>query len=537
MSDRLKVLIVDDEYLIRNLIKMRIDWNALDMEISGEASNAHEALEMVDQLLPDIIFTDICMPFLDGIELSRLVFEKHPHIKIVVITGHDEFEYARKSIKLGIADFLLKPIKPAELRDVANRLRREIEGERGREREYARMRRQLAESMPVLREKFLNTLLTASPPKASLPERLAYFAIPMQDAMDFQIAVAEFTHAVPGHSEEDCLLLEIKCHQKAVDYFRESKGVILFSDNRRRSVLLCGGGEVDLLESCEQLKTALVNRYKCYADFGVSAQHTGFDGLRLCYREACNALEYRTVAGKNQVICYKDVIVSAEEAYHTDFALMEQLRFYIGAGAVRQAGAIVEEILGGVRYRGADTMGQVQAAAVDIFSVCNHMEREQNILPPTSSHSIEGILSAGHLPGVKALVLELVEGISTAISNSKQTQAGAMVRKVREYLAENLHNTDLNLSDVAGAFHVSPGHLGRLMKQETGQTFLEHLTSLRVKRAQTLLRETSLKSYQIGEQVGIHDPHYFSILFKKCIGISPGEYRGGAGKEEELLEI
>lgn len=108
MKDILKVIIVDDEYLIRNLIRMKVNWEEVNMEMVGEAGNAEQALELVDKLKPDIIFTDICMPAMDGIELSRRIVEKYPYIKIIIVTGYDDFEYARSSIKLGISDFILK---------------------------------------------------------------------------------------------------------------------------------------------------------------------------------------------------------------------------------------------------------------------------------------------------------------------------------------------------------------------------------------------------------------------------------------------
>ena len=126
----LKVLLVDDEYLIRNLLRMRIDWQEQGMQIVGEACDAAEALEQVELLHPDIVFTDIYMPKMDGIELSGLILKRYPNIKIVVVTGHDEFEYARQSVKLGISDFILKPIRATELLQVTTKLRAAIEQER-----------------------------------------------------------------------------------------------------------------------------------------------------------------------------------------------------------------------------------------------------------------------------------------------------------------------------------------------------------------------------------------------------------------------
>jgi two-component system response regulator YesN len=171
----LRVLIVDDEYMVRGLLKRCIDWNEIGMEIIGEASGAQEALELTDKLSPDIIFTDICMPYIDGIELSRLVFEKYPNIKIVILTGYEEFEYAKKSLKLGIADFLLKPINDDEIRKSALDMKEKIEAERSHSNEYNRLKTLLEENRPYLKEKFLNEFIRGDMSEAEIFEKQAYF--------------------------------------------------------------------------------------------------------------------------------------------------------------------------------------------------------------------------------------------------------------------------------------------------------------------------------------------------------------------------
>ncbi|MFP3153889.1 response regulator [Lachnospiraceae bacterium ZAX-1] len=254
MKEMLKVLLVDDEYLIRNLIRMRIDWEANGLVIVGEAQNAKEALALIEQHKPDILFTDVCMPHTDGIELSRIALEKHPNIKIVIITGYDEFEYAQKSIKLGVNDFILKPIRAQELLEAVEKIKIKIEQE-----------------------------------KAHIP---------------------------------------------------------------KDKELLC------------------------------------------------------------------------------------------------------------------------------------------------TSNSI--------------------------VMGNKTTN---LIQKIRAYMEDNMHNPDLSMGEVADIFFISTGHLGRIMKQETGETFVNYLTNIRIKQAQELLKYSDLKGYQIGEKVGIKDPHYFSILFKKTTGISINEFR------------
>lgn len=143
MDEKLRVIIVDDEYLIRNLIKMKARWDELGMEVVGEASTADEALKMVDSLLPDIVFTDICMPGMNGIELSKIILEKYPKIKVLIITGYNEFEYARSCIKLGVSDFILKPINSEELMDSLKKVRNKIIEERRMDSEYHFLKAQI----------------------------------------------------------------------------------------------------------------------------------------------------------------------------------------------------------------------------------------------------------------------------------------------------------------------------------------------------------------------------------------------------------
>ena len=158
-DDALKVILVDDEHLVRDLLKNCIKWDDIGMKVAGEASNAHEALDLIEMLMPDIIIADIHMPFIDGIEFSRIVIEKYPHIKILILTGYEEFEYAQKCVKVGVADFLLKPINDDEIIKALLKIKEKINEERNYRNEYDQLKVQLEESLPYLKEKFLNELL------------------------------------------------------------------------------------------------------------------------------------------------------------------------------------------------------------------------------------------------------------------------------------------------------------------------------------------------------------------------------------------
>lgn len=524
----LKVLIVDDEYLIRNLLKMRIDWEKQGMKIIGEAANAAEALEFVDKQKPDIIFTDIYMPSIDGIEFSERVLNRYPDIKIVVVTGHNEFEYAQKSIKLGITDFILKPIRADELLSVAGKLRSQIEEERAREQELEELKGELKKNFPYLREKFLYHWLNGTLPLEEIYEKAEYFQVPLRsDANAFQIAVVEVSSASAKESEEKVILLQMECRTRIEAYFKADPRVIIFTDPRNQIIILFlnQGVEDHLANECEVLLPYLIESASCTVSIGIGRQHKRLDLANVGFEEACRALQYQAFVGKNQVVCFEEVVENREQQYHSNSEQLEQLQFYISVGASERALHTLRLIFG-VPFA---NVSQFRMAATDVMMECQRAALEQQIENEQvfDKETLVSVLTAEHLPELLQTLESHVLQVCKAILLKKEAKEGNLIGQVKTYLENNMSNPDVGLAGTAAAFYISPGHLGRLMKKETGQTFVEYLTQIRMKKAEVLLKQTDLRGYEIGEMVGITDPHYFSILFKKHVGRSMNEYRNG----------
>lgn len=522
---QLKVLIVDDEYLIRNLIRNRINWEEQGMLIVGEASNASEAFDQVATLQPDIIFTDICMPFVDGIEFSRMIREKYPLIKIVIITGHEEFEFARKSISLGVADFILKPITVSELIGVTDRLRAKILEERSHSLKFEKLKEEFQRSVPFLREKFLNLWITQNMTDAEIFEKKQYYHIPFGGYdRTYQIAILEVTFPSQADiTEEHTILLSMDCKQRTEVFFQDTPNTVIFTNGKNQIVVMSEVETRDFPNRCEMLKENLINSRNCLVCIGISGRHCNLSGVRTAYQEACRALGYKIFVGKDQVVCYEDIVETGEQHYHSCPDKLEKLHLYLNAGAAEKAIAVLTQIFK-VPFSG---IAQLRLAAMDVITQCQYVEIEQKMEDSVSLNKelLTKILLADTLPDLQKRLAELISSIANAVYAKTNTKAGHLVQQVITYLEQNLSNPELGISNTAAIFFVSPGHLGRLIKKETGQTFVEYLTGLRMKRAEALAANTELKAYQIGEQVGIKDPHYFSILFKKSVGKSLIEYR------------
>ncbi|WP_427181105.1 response regulator [Paenibacillus sp. TC-CSREp1] len=531
--ESLKVLIVDDEYLIRNLLRMRIDWQQQGMQIIGEASDAAEALEQVEQLHPDIVFTDIYMPKMDGIELSERILECYPNIKIVVVTGHDEFEYARQSVKLGISDFILKPIRASELLQVTAKLRASIKQERGREIELVKLREEMERSLPYLKERFVNQWLQGALHEEEVREQMRFFDISIPSGMpESQIAVIEIDAPVhPYVTEEIPIMLRLQGLQHVQAYYHENPHIIIVNDTHNRIVTLSIASQDSLVAQMELLQEKLqhslaLEGIAVQVTVGIGQEHAGWEGVCTAYREACRALEYQAFAGKNQVICFEDLVMDGRnhnQPYRSDTSLLQQLQFCVSVGAGEEALSLLAKILAAP----FSNVAQFRMAAMDVITECQRAAMEQQLEGEQvfNKEAVAMMLTAEHLPDLKMLLEQHVRTIADAIQSKRQAREGNLIDQVKAYLEEQMGNADVGLSSTAAAFYVSPGHLGRLMKKETGQTFVEYLTQLRMKKAESLLKQTDLKGYEIGEQVGIPDPHYFSVLFKKQFGRSMNEYR------------
>lgn len=527
--DFLKVFIVDDERLVRNLLKACIKWEDIGLTIIGESSSALEGLQMVETLQPDIIFTDICMPVMDGLEFSRRVVEEHPHIKIIILTGHEEFEYAKKGIKVGIADFLLKPINKDEIRKTAMTAKEKILRERTQIDEYDRLKEQLQQNMPFLKEKLLNELIQGGTDIRLMSERIAYFGIRFTDD-DFRIAVVEVSNAAEqdGVDEELNLILKIRCVELVKQYFKNDPTVCCFLDNSQKVVIICNDCSIDLLECCESIKSMLINRLKCYVSIGLGNACKKPEKLHVSYREACDALKYRFIVGNNQIVSYSDIYAFEQNTSNMDYSVLGSFCFYLKSGFGEKVDEAIRTAFNELKTT-ASSKEQVRVFA------CNFIANILNVLVETrirqeevfeqNSQPFETIFKLDTMPEIEKHIRSISQRVVQAINNMQGKKAKKIVQDVREYIDANYSSPDLTLSAVSKKFYVNMSYLSRAFKEETGMPFVEYLNRLRMESAIKLLKETDKKAYEIAGDVGINDPHYLSACFKKYTGISINEYK------------
>jgi two-component system, response regulator YesN len=528
-NNLLKVMLVDDEENVRNLLKSCIDWNEAGMEISGEASSSREALDLLEEFSPDIIITDIRMPFMDGLEFSSIVAERYPYIKIVVLTAYEEFEYAKKGIKVGISDFLLKPIKRTELKNSLSQLRNKIEAERMNRNEYAKFRKQLQENFSFLKEKFLNDLLQSRYTIDEISDKIQYFRVQsLENHIQVAMVSSEQADSNIGGNEEERVLLDLACMEVIKQYFRDDAEVNIFIDNSRRIVVLNSSPDVDVLLSCEQIKALIINRLKCFVSIGIGNIYNELKSIKKSYKEACEALDYKVVYGKNQVVSFNDINITNR---NSDIKIDEinEIGFYVKAGVEEKAIEIVRKIFNDFHIDKNNSIEQIRVLSVNIVtSILNSVTElglnfdeifETKILP------YNNVLKIDTIPEMKEYLNELLLSVIKSVKSARCRKTNKLFIGIKDYMQDNISDSNLSLSVVANAFFLNSSYLSRIFKQETGQTFVEYMTTIRMEIALRMLKETDLRAYEVAEKIGIPDPNYFGKCFKKYSGLSVFDYR------------
>ena len=302
----LKILIVDDEPLVLIGLQGMLEWE-YGLTVAAEASGADEGMEMVREVNPDVVFTDIMMPTTNGLEFTKMIGEYNPEIRVILVSGYDEFEYASTGIKLKVFDYILKPIDREILKKIAENVREDILKERLRETEFEKIKEELSVNAKYIIEKAFYALLIEEDWQNAL-ECLRYYGIVLKNDM-CQIAVIELSQV--KEDETAALVRATHCKQTAKEYLEENQDIYLFGADTRKIILLNNNKDIEFEQFCDGLRERLEETLKTKLYIGVGNAYQDLSKLKLSFREATEALQYRYVIGESHTVCYEDFLLCA----------------------------------------------------------------------------------------------------------------------------------------------------------------------------------------------------------------------------------
>lgn len=539
----LKVFLVEDEFVVREGIKKNIDWKSHGYDFCGEASDGELAFPMIQKAKPDIVITDIRMPFMDGLELSKLIKKELPQVEIIILTGHGEFEYAKEAIKLGIAEYLLKPINGEELLSEVDRVALKIE-ERRKEREIReKYVKEMEENSLKERKDLFQYLVTGNKSMSELLEFAQKLEMDLS-AMWYNIVLLKFQSRNHAHDEYSGSLIEI---EQKLDYISmNDKQVLVFDRNLEgKALLFKADSKEELLElqkSAIEKIEAVMKEYEHVRYFGgIGVPVNRLRELPVSFERASHAFAHRYLVEESRIINSSDMKQSVYSD-ETDFDINDvspkqldrnKIREFLKTGDREESIYFVEEFFKDLRTNAMKSVMFRQYIIMDAyFCVIDFLEGLQ--IPKSEIEPLD--ITSGILQNEEAAMSYVVKIIAKALElrdKSASNRYGDVVDEVMAYIEKNYADEDLSLNLLASHVNFSPNHLSMVFSQQTGQTLIKYVTDYRMNKAKELLRCTNKKSSVVSMEVGYKDPHYFSYLFKKTQGITPTQYRGGKGGEGE----
>ncbi len=520
-----KVFLVEDEIVTREGIRDNVDWAADGFDLCGEAPDGEMALPLLRALRPDVLITDIKMPFMDGLQLTRIVRERMPGIKVVILSGHDEFEYAQEAIKLGVAEYLLKPVTVQDLRAALQKLAVLLDQERKEQETLQHLQDQVDENRSILRERLLLNLVVGAISSSEAIEKSERLGLDLI-ARCYLVVILK---VALGDRSEAFDYDEYKQVQQIVSNLVDNNpDVFLIKKDWEELVLVLKGSTPEYLEEerdmlLEQIQRALKpTRY--LLTIGVGAPKPRLTDLYQSFVEALAGIQNLGEAGEARVD--EGLAIDRAELLKVNRSAVES---YLRCGSkedfddffIAYLQPLGDSALKSYLLKNYLFMDIVLAAARLVAEMGGQIEQ---VIPELNS--IETILAnTGTLDQLREQTQKILFGALAFRDGQTTRHYAGMIQQARDYIEQNYADPNLSLSQVAAEVNLSSSHFSAVFSQETGQTFKEHLTEVRLRRAKELLRTTSLRSTEIADVVGYNDPHYFSYVFHKHTGLSPTEFR------------
>lgn len=538
----IKVFLVEDEYVIREGIKKKIEWEKHGYEFCGEASDGELAYPMIQKANPDIVLTDIRMPFMDGLELSRLIKSNMPWVEIVILSGFQEFEYAKAGIEIGIAKYLLKPINGTELLLELDSIKEKIEEQRKERESREKYKREMEENLLQEKRNLFQSLVTGNKTVAELLEMGKKVDVDLS-SMWYNIILLKVQAVNQAYDEYSQVLVEI---EQKLNKQEEKVAWCIFDRNLDGKAFLI---KADTQEELEQIERKAISHIQNLLEDYTDISYFGGVGVPVNrLRELPNSFEHASHAFAHRYLMKKSMILRSEEldkgiaGEEQEFNIKtidanqidrQKIRDFLKRGNIEETCYFVEEFFKGMNNSALLSNIFRQYIVMDCyFCVTGFLEEIQ-----VSKEEIEAIdFEAGVLQNKDDTIKYIICLIQKALELRERFSSnryGDIIERVKKYIDENYAEEELSLNVAAAQVNFSPNHLSTIFSQETGQSFIKYLTDYRMNIAKELLRCTSKRSSVISLEVGYKDPHYFSYLFKKTQGMTPTQYRGGKNPEGE----
>lgn len=541
----LKIFLAEDEVVVRETIKRMIPWEELGFELVGEAADGEMALPLLIRQQPDLLITDIKMPFMDGLTLARLAKKEIPGLKVVILSGYDDFNYAKQAIGIGVEDYLLKPITKNALIERLSEIRSRYEHEKTQKEYYEKFQREMQAYEKNSSRDFFEALVGGSMDMMEVYKRAEKLGLDIvAEAYNVLIFTMNCDEDFSGQRDEYSSW-EAESLELLENFFAGHSSAMLFRSNIfSYGVLLKGQRETieentrACVDEIRKILSRQDGRREWFLAVGQSVER--LSQIQKSYHTASRAFSQRYLYDEN--ILYYDEMETMEhpggQAETEDNAYLQKvdvnalnpaiLQKFLSKGLQEETENFVKDYFYAIGQEPMESLVFRNYVILNVrFSVISFIKGLGCDTNEMESADTEEVLAESG-KNMESAIAYAKKMISQAIEIRDQNSGNknrSILKTAVDFIDSHYMDEEISLNTVANVANVSSNHFSALFSQNMGQTFIEYLTSLRMNKAKELLRCTGMRSSEIAGEIGYKDAHYFSYLFKKTQGMTPSDYR------------
>ncbi|WP_373255135.1 response regulator [Blautia obeum] len=541
----LKIFLAEDEVVVRETIKRMIPWEELGFELVGEAADGEMALPLLIRQQPDLLITDIKMPFMDGLTLARLAKKEIPGLKVVILSGYDDFNYAKQAIGIGVEDYLLKPITKNALIERLSEIRSRYEHEKTQKEYYEKFQREMQAYEKNSSRDFFEALVGGSMDMMEVYKRAEKLGLDIvAEAYNVLIFTMNCDEDFSGQRDEYSSW-EAESLELLENFFAGHSSAMLFRSNIfSYGVLLKGQREAieentrACVDEIRKILSRQDGRREWFLAVGQSVER--LSQIQKSYHTASRAFSQRYLYDEN--ILYYDEMETMEhpggQAETEDNAYLQKvdvnalnpaiLQKFLSNGLQEETENFVKDYFYAIGQEPMESLVFRNYVILNVrFSVISFIKGLGCDTNEMESADTEEVLAESG-KNMESAIAYAKKMISQAIEIRDQNSGNknrSILKTAVDFIDSHYMDEEISLNTVANVANVSSNHFSALFSQNMGQTFIEYLTTLRMNKAKELLRCTGMRSSEIAGEIGYKDAHYFSYLFKKTQGMTPSDYR------------
>ncbi|MFZ5351423.1 MAG: response regulator transcription factor [Bacillota bacterium] len=524
----LKLLIADDEYLVIDSLKMIIAKNIKDIDIVGTAVSGREAIEKAVELKPDIVFMDIHMPGIDGMEALRQIRTANSDIAFVILTAYDFFDYAKEAINLGVSEYLLKPINKQKVIETIEKLKENIKHKRKSLIRELELKEKLNRITPYIEEQFISYHLFNIGTVRDIEFYEDIFKVELKQGYAMTILLEHFE----GEIKEDSIKLSIE-KQNLYEAFRlELKRLCpcLIGNPLldRITAFIPVEDELDTYEIRNrsiQIAKRIIDKVRVNTSLkykiGIGRRYR-VDCLTKSFNEAYIAA---SVPDGQGIMHFEDITPSNNDTDNYPAHFESTFANRIVSCNIRGAMEVFKEIFFWLKNSYCSDTDKVKSRLIDLIFVTDKaLPYKLADMSKMKQGYVTGILKSSSFEELESQFVQFLSDLSFELESRRKSELDGIIPNVLKYLDDNYYK-NITLDDAAKRVNLSYHYFGKIFKDEVGKNFVDYLTELRIEKSMRFLSNSKISIKEICHKIGYNDPNYYCKIFKKITGMTPTEYR------------